>query len=286
MSTMSDSWIPFQPAIDEPSNILPSSNRSSSTIFAGRLTCCSLPTVSVKRRSTNFTSFSAIVFNMSSADISGKSPVIGRVDRAGLWFRRGERPGRASASRFACRKRGSGLRSAGPHAFIHRTPMIRHRWPPCATAAAHTRPRQAGHARPVAAIHRPDPSSARRRGLCRSLARLLAGGGSYRNNAPDWPNDSNRRISRRQFPPSRKTVVESPRPDAQAAGKAGNPGDAPGFGTSAGMADQPNSTRTSLTSGSFLTACSKRRRIGSGASSRPSATARGSSTSTSMRPPR
>ena len=187
---------------------------------------------------------------------------------------------------IACRKRGSGIALGRPHAFIHHTPMIRHRWPPCATAAAHTRPRQAGHARPVAAIHRPDPVIGPAPWPLPFLARLLAGGGSYRNNAPDWPNDSNRRISRRQFPPSRRTVIESPRPDAQAAGKAGNPGDAAGFGTSAGMADQPNSTRTSLTSGSLLTACSKRRRIGSGASSRPSVTARGSSTSTSMRPPR
>ena len=43
---MSDSLMPFQPAIEEPSNILPSVNRSSSTSRAGTVTCCSLPRVS------------------------------------------------------------------------------------------------------------------------------------------------------------------------------------------------------------------------------------------------
>jgi len=38
-----DSLMPFQPAIDEPSNILPSRNSSSSTSLAGIVTCCSLP---------------------------------------------------------------------------------------------------------------------------------------------------------------------------------------------------------------------------------------------------
>src|ERR1041384_2731417 len=57
---MSDSLMPFQPAIDEPSNILPSRNKSSSTAFAGIVTCCSLPRVSVKRRSAYLTSLSLI----------------------------------------------------------------------------------------------------------------------------------------------------------------------------------------------------------------------------------
>ena len=48
---MSDSLMPFQPAIEEPSNILPSSKKSSSTMRVGKVTCCSLPRVSVKRRS-------------------------------------------------------------------------------------------------------------------------------------------------------------------------------------------------------------------------------------------
>ena len=48
---MSDSLMPFHPAIEEPSNILPSTKKSSSTIRVGMVTCCSLPRVSVKRRS-------------------------------------------------------------------------------------------------------------------------------------------------------------------------------------------------------------------------------------------
>src|SRR6478672_3891392 len=36
-STMSDCWMPRQPEIDEPSNILPSSNSEASTIDAGNV---------------------------------------------------------------------------------------------------------------------------------------------------------------------------------------------------------------------------------------------------------
>src|ERR1035438_7288878 len=57
---MSDSLMPFQPAIDEPSNILPSLKKPSSTSRVGTVTCCSLPMVSVKRKSANFASFSLI----------------------------------------------------------------------------------------------------------------------------------------------------------------------------------------------------------------------------------
>src|SRR5712672_1575556 len=66
---MSDSLIPFQPAIDEPSNILPSLKNPSSTKRVGMVTCCSLPIVSVKRRSANFASFSLINFRTSAAVI-------------------------------------------------------------------------------------------------------------------------------------------------------------------------------------------------------------------------
>src|SRR3546814_18906455 len=52
---MSDSLMPFQPAIDEPSNILPSVNNSSSIVCEGTVTCCSLPRVSQKRKSTDRT---------------------------------------------------------------------------------------------------------------------------------------------------------------------------------------------------------------------------------------
>src|SRR6185437_12568327 len=38
ISTMSESLIPFHPAIDEPSNILPSSKNASSTARAGNVT--------------------------------------------------------------------------------------------------------------------------------------------------------------------------------------------------------------------------------------------------------
>ncbi len=61
--------MPFQPAIEEPSNILPSSKNSSSTTLAGIDTCCSLPLVSVKRKSTNFASLSLISSNALSTDI-------------------------------------------------------------------------------------------------------------------------------------------------------------------------------------------------------------------------
>ena len=43
ISTMSDSLMPFQPPMEEPSNILPSSKKSSSTWWEGMDTCCSLP---------------------------------------------------------------------------------------------------------------------------------------------------------------------------------------------------------------------------------------------------
>jgi len=66
---MSDSLIPFQPEIEEPSNILPSVKVSSSTQWNGTETCCSLPWVSVKRKSTNLTSFSSIIFRTSDADM-------------------------------------------------------------------------------------------------------------------------------------------------------------------------------------------------------------------------
>ena len=63
---MSDSLMPFQPAMEEPSNIWPSSKKSSSTAVAGRVTCCSLPLVSVKRRSTHFASLFLIRFRVCS----------------------------------------------------------------------------------------------------------------------------------------------------------------------------------------------------------------------------
>src|SRR3954449_6850456 len=62
MRVMSDSLIAFQPAIDDPSNIWPSANVSSSINDTSKVTCCHLPRGSVKRKSTYFTSLSLIIF--------------------------------------------------------------------------------------------------------------------------------------------------------------------------------------------------------------------------------
>ncbi len=53
MSFMSDSLMTFQPAIEDPSNMMPSVKASSSMIFASMVTCCIFPRGSVKRKSTN-----------------------------------------------------------------------------------------------------------------------------------------------------------------------------------------------------------------------------------------
>src|SRR5215510_10488660 len=59
---MSDSLIAFQPAIEEPSNIWPSENVSSSIIETSKVTCCHFPRGSVNRKSTYLTSLSLIIF--------------------------------------------------------------------------------------------------------------------------------------------------------------------------------------------------------------------------------
>src|SRR6476646_5971117 len=64
---MSDSLMAFQPAIEEPSNIVPSAKISSSIMPMSKVTCCHLPRGSVKRRSTYFTSLSLIDFRTSLA---------------------------------------------------------------------------------------------------------------------------------------------------------------------------------------------------------------------------
>src|SRR3569833_1723983 len=69
ISTMSDSWMPFQPAIEEPSNILPSLNMSSSAVCAVMETCCSLPRVSVKHKTKNKTTKTKMVLKTSDADM-------------------------------------------------------------------------------------------------------------------------------------------------------------------------------------------------------------------------
>src|ERR1700759_221410 len=64
---MSDSLIAFQPAIEEPSNMVPSVKMSSSIIVMSKVTCCHLPRGSVKRRSTYLTSLSLIDLRTSLA---------------------------------------------------------------------------------------------------------------------------------------------------------------------------------------------------------------------------
>src|SRR4051812_24773909 len=76
---MSDSLIAFQPAIEEPSNIVPSENMSSSTMVLSKVTCCHLPRGSVKRRSTYFTSSSFIIFNTSLAVVMGRVSLVDEV---------------------------------------------------------------------------------------------------------------------------------------------------------------------------------------------------------------
>src|SRR6266540_3180650 len=71
---MSDSWIAFQPAIEEPSNICPSANVSSSIMVLSKVTCCHLPRGSVKRKSTYFTSLSFIIFRASLAVVMERLP--------------------------------------------------------------------------------------------------------------------------------------------------------------------------------------------------------------------
>src|SRR6185503_6565873 len=61
---MSDSLIAFQPAMEEPSNIVPLVRKSSSTIDRSNVTCCHLPRGSVKRTSTNLTSLVLIIERM------------------------------------------------------------------------------------------------------------------------------------------------------------------------------------------------------------------------------
>ena len=67
ISIMSDSLIAFQPAIEEPSNIMPSAKMSSSIRAMSKVTCCILPRGSVKRRSTYLTSLSLIVLRTLGA---------------------------------------------------------------------------------------------------------------------------------------------------------------------------------------------------------------------------
>src|SRR5690348_6282370 len=87
---MSDSLIAFHPAIEEPSNITPSVKEPSSVAEAMRAVCCHLPRGSVKRKSTNFTSFSLIIARTCLASIFRSSlsgvtrPPAGRFSYGGV----------------------------------------------------------------------------------------------------------------------------------------------------------------------------------------------------------
>src|SRR5690606_2396431 len=89
-----DAWMPFHPAIEEPSNAWPSSNLSLLKCLAGTLTCCSLPRVSVNRRSTNLTSLSLMSFKTSSGVIA-----MGNLLSVSLCCKSADRRSRFHASR-------------------------------------------------------------------------------------------------------------------------------------------------------------------------------------------
>ncbi len=72
MSSMSDSSIPCQPRIDEPSNPRPSANESISSARMGIVTCCHVPSRSQNLRSTIFAFVSSAQLRASSG--SGRVP--------------------------------------------------------------------------------------------------------------------------------------------------------------------------------------------------------------------
>src|SRR3989338_4856145 len=84
MSNMSDASMPFQPAMEEPSNAWPEVNLSSSKCETGTVVCCCLPRVSVKRKSTNLTSFSFTIFITSATVLAIKYSCCTVVKRIAL----------------------------------------------------------------------------------------------------------------------------------------------------------------------------------------------------------
>src|SRR5215216_2939053 len=86
ISSMSEASMPLQPAIDEPSKAWPDVNLSSSKCDRGTVTCCSLPRVSVKRKSTNLTSFSDTNFITSATVLAAiKNLLAGTLLVFGWW---------------------------------------------------------------------------------------------------------------------------------------------------------------------------------------------------------
>ena len=64
---MSDSWMAWNPRIDDPSNIKPSAKASSLKADAGMVKCCMMPGRSQNRTSTNSTPSERTKANASSA---------------------------------------------------------------------------------------------------------------------------------------------------------------------------------------------------------------------------
>src|SRR5690242_3794873 len=83
---MSDSWICWNPRIEEPSNIRPSVNTFPSKDSTGTVKCCTVPGRSQNLTSTNSTLLSPMNFRTSSAFVNINPPWRLRPcpDRAGL----------------------------------------------------------------------------------------------------------------------------------------------------------------------------------------------------------
>src|SRR5271156_2829619 len=84
-SNMSDSWIDWNPRIDEPSKASPSSNTLSSKNEIGIVKCCMMPGRSQNRTSTNSTCSSLASLKMSSAVFSDTEALSFAASFEQLW---------------------------------------------------------------------------------------------------------------------------------------------------------------------------------------------------------
>ena len=85
-SSMSDSWIAWNPRIEEPSKARPSVKTLSSNDSTGRLKCCITPGRSQNRTSTNFTSSSLRYRRSSSGLANTRPPGTVRLRRGVAWL--------------------------------------------------------------------------------------------------------------------------------------------------------------------------------------------------------
>src|ERR1700722_14029795 len=76
-SSMSDSWICWNPRIDEPSNIRPSVKTLSPKLLAGTVKCCTVPGRSQNLTSTNSIFSDAMKLRTSSALLNINPPGTG-----------------------------------------------------------------------------------------------------------------------------------------------------------------------------------------------------------------